>query len=148
MVAQSGGPTAVINASVAGVVSEALNQECIEEIYGGMNGVLGILKEDLIDLAEESQQNIRGLATPLLPHLELAALNLSPIRNMSASSKFLRLITFDTFFTAEGMTPRILLIKFPSLRRVKVMHCGLLVYPRLLTMTLSPLTTARVMAAW
>jgi len=61
LVAQSGGPTAVINASVAGVISEALNQECIEEIYGGMNGVLGILKEDLIDLAEESQQNIRGL---------------------------------------------------------------------------------------
>lgn len=61
LVAQSGGPTAVINASVAGVVSEALNQECVEEIYGGMNGVLGILKEDLIDLAEESQQNIRGL---------------------------------------------------------------------------------------
>ena len=61
LVAQSGGPTAVINASVAGIISEALNQECIEEIYGGMNGVLGILKEDLIDLAEESQQNIRGL---------------------------------------------------------------------------------------
>jgi len=61
LVAQSGGPTAVINASVAGVVSEALNHPCIEEIYGGMNGVLGILKEDLIDLAEESQQNIRGL---------------------------------------------------------------------------------------
>ena len=61
LVAQSGGPTAVINASVAGVVSEALNHECIEEIYGGMNGVLGILKEELIDLAEESQQNIRGL---------------------------------------------------------------------------------------
>ena len=32
--AQSGGPTAVINASLAGVVSEALNYECIEEIYG------------------------------------------------------------------------------------------------------------------
>ena len=61
MVAQSGGPTAVINASVAGVVTEALNNPCIEEIYGGLNGVLGILKEDLIDLAEESQQNIRGL---------------------------------------------------------------------------------------
>jgi len=61
LVAQSGGPTAVINASVAGVVTEALNNPCIEEIYGGMNGVLGILKEELIDLAEESQQNIRGL---------------------------------------------------------------------------------------
>ena len=61
LVAQSGGPTAVINASVAGVVSEALNHECIEEVYGGINGVLGILKEEIIDLAEESQQNIRGL---------------------------------------------------------------------------------------
>lgn len=61
MVAQSGGPTTVINASVAGVVSEALNNPCIEEVYGGINGVLGILKEELIDLAEESQQNIRGL---------------------------------------------------------------------------------------
>jgi len=61
LVAQSGGPTAVINASVAGVVSEALNHPCIEEVYGGMNGVLGILKEEIMDLAEESQQNIRGL---------------------------------------------------------------------------------------
>ena len=58
---QSGGPTAVINASVAGVIAEALNHECIEEIYGALNGVLGILQEDLIDLAAESQQQIRAL---------------------------------------------------------------------------------------
>ena len=43
------------------MAAEALNNPCIEEVYGGMNGVLGILKEELIDLAEESQQNIRGL---------------------------------------------------------------------------------------
>ncbi len=61
LVAQSGGPTAVINASLAGVVTEALNHDCIEEIYGGLNGVEGILNEELIDLAEESQQTIRGL---------------------------------------------------------------------------------------
>ncbi len=61
LVAQSGGPTAVINASLAGVITEALNHECIEEIYGAANGVVGILREDLIDLAEESQQTIRGL---------------------------------------------------------------------------------------
>ena len=61
LVGQSGGPTAVINASVAGVVSEALNHSCIEEIYGGLNGVLGILNEEFIDLASESQQTIRGL---------------------------------------------------------------------------------------
>ncbi len=61
LVGQSGGPTSVINASVAGVISEALNHECIEEIYGTTNGVLGILQEDLIDLAAESQQQIRAL---------------------------------------------------------------------------------------
>ncbi|HKJ91498.1 MAG TPA: 6-phosphofructokinase [Oceanipulchritudo sp.] len=61
LVAQSGGPTAVINASLAGVIEEALNHDCIEEIYGGLNGVLGILQERLIDLAEEPQQAIRGL---------------------------------------------------------------------------------------
>ncbi len=61
LVAQSGGPTSVINSSLAGVINEALNHECIEEIYGGVNGILGILQEDLIDLAEESQQSIRAL---------------------------------------------------------------------------------------
>ena len=61
LVAQSGGPTAVINASLAGVIEESLNHGCIEEIYGGLNGIQGILQERLIDLAEESQQAIRGL---------------------------------------------------------------------------------------
>ena len=61
LVAQSGGPTAVVNASVAGVVTEALNHNCIEEVYGGLNGVLGILNEEFIDLAAESQQQIRAL---------------------------------------------------------------------------------------
>ena len=61
LVGQSGGPTSVINASLAGIVAEALNNESIEEIYGGLNGVLGILQEDLVDLASESQQQIRAL---------------------------------------------------------------------------------------
>lgn len=61
LVGQSGGPTAVINASIEGVVAEALNHACIEEIYGTLNGVLGILNEDFVDLASESQQTIRGL---------------------------------------------------------------------------------------
>jgi 6-phosphofructokinase len=61
LIGQSGGPTAVINSSLAGAVNEALNHSCIEEIYGALNGVLGILNEDFIDLAAESQQQIRGL---------------------------------------------------------------------------------------
>lgn len=61
LVAQSGGPTAVINASVAGVIQEAGRHECIEEIYGALNGILGILNEDLIDINEEKARTIEGL---------------------------------------------------------------------------------------
>jgi 6-phosphofructokinase 1 len=61
LVGQSGGPTAVINASVAGVIQEAGKHACIEEIYGGLNGILGILNEDIIDLNEEKAKSIEGL---------------------------------------------------------------------------------------
>jgi 6-phosphofructokinase 1 len=61
LVAQSGGPTAVINASLAGVIAEAGRHECIEEIYGGANGILGILSEDLIDINEEKARAIAAL---------------------------------------------------------------------------------------
>jgi len=61
LVAQSGGPTSVINASVAGVITEAGHHECIEEIYGGLNGILGILNEELIDINDERSKAIEGL---------------------------------------------------------------------------------------
>src|SRR2546425_12570204 len=61
LVAQSGGPTAVINASLAGVVQEAGKHECIEGIYGGLNGILGMLNEELIDINEEKARTIEGL---------------------------------------------------------------------------------------
>ncbi len=49
-VAQSGGPTCVINASLLGVFREALADERIEHIYGSLNGIEGILNDRLIDL--------------------------------------------------------------------------------------------------
>ncbi len=61
LVAQSGGPTCAINASIAGVITEAGKHECIEEIYGGLNGILGILNEEIIDLNDERQKAIEGL---------------------------------------------------------------------------------------
>ncbi len=62
LVAQSGGPTAVINASVAGVIQEAGKYpDQIEEIYGGLNGILGILNEELIDIQDEKSSTIEGL---------------------------------------------------------------------------------------
>ena len=62
LVAQSGGPTAVINASIAGVIQEAgKHMDNIEEIYGGLNGIYGILHENLVDLNDEKARSIEEL---------------------------------------------------------------------------------------
>lgn len=50
---QSGGPTSVINASAAGVIQEALKQECITEVYGAAHGIKGILNEEFYDMGKE-----------------------------------------------------------------------------------------------
>ena len=61
LVAQSGGPTSVINASIAGVITEAGRYDGIENILGGLNGILGILNEELVDLGDERAKTIEGL---------------------------------------------------------------------------------------
>lgn len=50
VVGQSGGPTAAINATLAGVISGALKSDMIDKIYGMKNGIDGLLREDLIEL--------------------------------------------------------------------------------------------------
>jgi 6-phosphofructokinase 1 len=61
LVAQSGGPTVAINSSVAGVIQEAGKHPEIEEIYGGLNGIHGILNEELIDINEEKAKTVAEL---------------------------------------------------------------------------------------
>lgn len=51
----------MINASVAGVIEEAARHSCIQAVYGGLNGILGVLNEELIDLAEEKRGTIRQM---------------------------------------------------------------------------------------
>jgi len=61
LIAQSGGPTAVINASVAGVVEEAKKHPAITGIYAALNGIRGVLLEEIFDLGKEPKSNITGL---------------------------------------------------------------------------------------
>ena len=61
LIAQSGGPTAVINASACGVIQEAQRHPAITGIFGANNGILGVLQEDLFDLGAESPDTIEGL---------------------------------------------------------------------------------------
>lgn len=60
--AQSGGVTAVINASACGVIQTArANDDRIGKVYAGLNGIIGALREDLIDTSKESAATIAAL---------------------------------------------------------------------------------------
>jgi len=61
---QSGGPTSVINASAAGVFTEALKQTgVIEKVYGAANGIVGILNEKFYDIGQEDPAELELLKT-------------------------------------------------------------------------------------
>ena len=64
--AQSGGVTAVINATACGVIETARNhRRRIGTVYAGRNGIIGALTEELIDTSKESVKTIAGLrSTP------------------------------------------------------------------------------------
>jgi 6-phosphofructokinase 1 len=62
LVAQGGGPTAVINQSLAGVVMEARKFRNVELVYGAYHGVSGIIDEDFLDLTQETSHNIEMVA--------------------------------------------------------------------------------------
>jgi len=59
--AQSGGVTSVINASASAVILEAKKSTKIGKVYAGKNGILGALREDLIDTSKESKKFIESL---------------------------------------------------------------------------------------
>jgi 6-phosphofructokinase len=62
LVAQGGGPTAVINQSLAGVVLEARRHRGVNLVYGARHGVRGIVDEDFVDLTRETSHNLELVA--------------------------------------------------------------------------------------
>ena len=53
IIGQSGGPTAVINASAQGVIQTALKTPCITQVLGAAHGIKGVLEDKLYDMAQE-----------------------------------------------------------------------------------------------
>ncbi|MDO5580985.1 MAG: diphosphate--fructose-6-phosphate 1-phosphotransferase [Planctomycetia bacterium] len=58
VVAQSGGPTCVINSSLRGVIEGAREFDQIGTVYGARHGIEGVLKEELIDLSAQSKEEV------------------------------------------------------------------------------------------
>lgn len=53
LVAQSGGPTAAINATLAGVIEQAMKEEQIDQVYGACYGIQGVLEQKFVNLTEK-----------------------------------------------------------------------------------------------
>ena len=62
LVAQGGGPTAVINQSLAGIALEARKQAGIGAVYGAFHGVRGIINQDFTDLGRETEAELEKVA--------------------------------------------------------------------------------------
>jgi len=61
VVAQSGGPTAVINSSACGVIQAALDSASVGRVFAANNGILGVPREELFDLGQEDPAAIEAL---------------------------------------------------------------------------------------
>ena len=62
VVGQSGGPTGVINASLVGVIEEANKHQEIENLYGALHAVVGMSKDEFIDLKKISADRLEEIA--------------------------------------------------------------------------------------
>ncbi|HQM50435.1 MAG TPA: 6-phosphofructokinase [Candidatus Hydrogenedentes bacterium] len=62
LVAQGGGPTAVINQSLVGAVLESRKFHQVTRVYGAIHGVRGIIEEDFLDLTEATTHNLEAVA--------------------------------------------------------------------------------------
>ncbi|MBI5091976.1 MAG: 6-phosphofructokinase [Candidatus Hydrogenedentes bacterium] len=62
LIAQGGGPTAVINQSLVGAVLEARRFTKVTRVYGALHGVRGIINEEFVDLSEATNHNLESVA--------------------------------------------------------------------------------------
>jgi 6-phosphofructokinase len=101
LVAQGGGPTAVINQSLVGVALEARRFSDIEAVYGARHGVRGIVNEDLVDLGQETEANLEAVAAT--PAAALGSTRDKPDRKYCQDIfRVLRAQAIDTFFYIGG----------------------------------------------
>ena len=95
LVAQSGGPTAVINATLAGVVERALISGEVCKIYGSLHGIKGVIDGNIIEIGQtlSSPDNLRLLAQTPASALGSCRYKLKPMADAPEDYKRI----FDTF---------------------------------------------------
>ncbi|TXC66658.1 6-phosphofructokinase [Piscinibacter aquaticus] len=101
LVAQGGGPTAVINQSLVGVALEARRFSEVRRVYGARHGVRGIVDEDFVDLTQETSHNLEQVANT--PASALGSTRDKPdLRYCHEIFKVLRAHEIEHFFYIGG----------------------------------------------
>jgi 6-phosphofructokinase 1 len=101
LVAQGGGPTAVINQSLVGVALEARRFPEFTHVYGARHGVRGIIDEDLVDLGQETSANLEAVAAT--PAAALGSTRDKPdVKYCQEIFKVLKAHAIDTFLYIGG----------------------------------------------
>jgi len=106
MIAQSGGPTAVINASVTGVFEENLKLKYFDNVYCGLNGIEGILDNRIINLTETDYKNIKNFKYTPSSGIGSCRYRLKDFNNSEEDYlklfKIFKKLNIDTFFYVGG----------------------------------------------
>ena len=89
LIAQSGGPSMVINQSLVGAVLEARKHESIRGIYGARHGIKGILAEDFLDLRKQTGSILEAVAATLDPGERGRAMILVPTYGQAGAVELL-----------------------------------------------------------
>ena len=134
--AQSGGVTSVINASASAVILEAKKYPQIGKVFAGKNGILGALREELIDTSKESKKFIEDLQFRPGGVFGSCRYKLKGIDE--SLNEYLSLIevfkahNIGYFFIMVEMTQLILRSKYLKLVRSLTILCSALLYLKLL----------------
>ena len=119
IIGQSGGPSAVINASAYGVIRTALENENITKVYGAFHGIKGVLNDQLMIMDEEDPKELEHLLYTPSSALAPAGTRLptrmwtTPI--ISAFWKSSKSTTSAISSTTAATTPWTPATKFPSI---------------------------------
>ena len=101
LIAQGGGPTAVINQSLVGVVLAGKKNKDINKIYGAVHGVRGIVNQDFVDLNKENNHHLNLIAKT--PAAALGSTRDKPDQKYCQKIfKVLKAHQIDTFFYIGG----------------------------------------------
>ena len=132
IIAQSGGPTSVINSSVVGLIHANKELKTFEKVYGGLNGIEGILNRNIIDLSSVSDKEINNFR--FTPSSGLGSCRYKLKNSESSSEEYEKLMNIlkeydiKTFFYVGGndsMDTIAKLSKYAKLNNIDITFIGI-----------------------